>query len=113
MKKDKAKKNDPNSERGSGERLSFTTFLAIIIHAGIIFGIGFQSSYAPSRPEINVTLATQPSANSPEVADFLAQFNQEGSGSENEAKKVRFECSRGYHIIVACQSAYFYTDTHA
>ncbi len=73
---------------GTRERLSFTTFLAIVVHAAIIFGIGFSVSMPNLPPQINVTLATQPSQSAPEIADFMAQFNQEGSGTENEVKKV-------------------------
>lgn len=80
-------KRDTMNEK-STDRLSLTTAIAIALHAAVIFGIGFNYATEDSSKEINVTLANQPSELAPETADFLAQFNQEGSGTEQEAKKI-------------------------
>ncbi len=68
------------------DRFGFTTFLALAFHAAVFLGIGFQiPKPSPSPPSIEVTLATQPSTERPEQADFLAQANQAGSGTETDA----------------------------
>jgi len=74
---------DPGIE--PGDRLSFTLFLAIAIHGALILGITF--TYVTSRPSthtMEVTLAQQRSKNQPDKVDFLAQFNQVGSGTLQE-----------------------------
>ena len=71
---------DPGIE--PGDRLSFPLFLAIAIHGALILGITF--TYVTSRPSthtMEVTLAQQRSKNQPDKLDFLAQFNQVGSGT--------------------------------
>lgn len=64
------------------DRLGFTLFLASVLHALVILGITFD---LPTPSELSktleITLATQPSAQQPEKADYLAQMNQEGSGT--------------------------------
>lgn len=76
---------DLNPGIGPGDRLSFTMFLAIALHAAIILGVTF--TYVTSKPSshtMEVTLAHQRSQNAPDKADFLAQFNQVGSGTLEE-----------------------------
>ncbi|MCH8542176.1 MAG: TonB family protein [Alcanivorax sp.] len=63
------------------DRLSFTLFVAVAVHATLIFGVGF----APERPAagartLEVTLTQHRSEQAPEDADFIAQANQVGSG---------------------------------
>lgn len=70
------------------DRLSFTVFMAIVLHAMIVLGITF----APEDPEtaadtLEITLA-QRSDEAPEEADFLAQSNQRGSGTEAEVSEL-------------------------
>ncbi len=78
--------NDPVS---SGDRLSFTVFMAIAVHAMLIFGVSFKlNSGDQIAPTLNVTLATHQSMAAPEKADFLAQFDQEASGTEQQAKEL-------------------------
>lgn len=64
------------------DRLGFTLFLAAAVHLALILGVSF------SLPEPNmvsktldVTLASFKSAEKPKQADFLAQHDQQGSGS--------------------------------
>lgn len=73
----------------SNERISFTAFLAIAVHAIIILGIGAMA-LAPLEvpPTLNVTLATYQSDNAPEQADFLAQHNQEASGDADDVREL-------------------------
>jgi len=65
-----------------GGRLSLTIFLAAAAHAALITGATFTYvTKKPSTHTMEVTLAKQHSKRSPERADFLAQFNQAGSGA--------------------------------
>jgi protein TonB len=69
-------------ERFEHDRLGFTLLLALAVHALVILGISFspeQRSKIASKLEI--TLAQYRSDKAPERADFLAQHDQEGSGT--------------------------------
>jgi protein TonB len=67
------------------DRLSFTVFLAIALHAAIILGVTFTIiKKGPSTHTMEVTLAQHRTKNPPDKADFLAQFNQAGSGTLRE-----------------------------
>lgn len=73
----------------ASDRLSFTVFMAIAIHALIILGINFSLPPASKGSQtIEITLATHKSAKAPKEADFLAQHNQEGSGTEEQARQI-------------------------
>lgn len=77
------------STAASGDRLSFTLFMAIAIHGLVIFGLGFEASKpSESAPSVIVTLATHNNTEKPEKPDFMAQANQLGSGSEKDAKEI-------------------------
>lgn len=74
---------------GSGDRLSFTFFLAAALHALVIFGFTFSvDSGSKIAPTLNITLATHKAKVAPEKADFLAQHNQEASGTIDEVKEL-------------------------
>lgn len=64
------------------DRLRFAVFMAVAVHALIVLGLGFEAQGRPvlSRP-LEITLAQQESENRPEQADYLAQLNQQGSGT--------------------------------
>ncbi len=67
------------------DRLSFTFFLAGALHVAIILGVTFTYlDRSSSTHTMEVTLAQHRSNNQPEKADFLAQFNQQGSGTLEE-----------------------------
>lgn len=71
------------------DRLSFTLFVAAALHALLLFGIGIKDSMAERRaPSLNITLATHNDKNANPDADFIAQFNQEASGSESEVREL-------------------------
>jgi protein TonB len=62
--------------------LGFTLLVAAALHAVFILGVSFtreQRDHAASKLEI--TLAQYKSAQAPQRADYLAQHNQEGSGT--------------------------------
>lgn len=76
----------------ASDRLSFTVFVAIALHALIILGINFKSPPAAKGSQtIEITLATHKSTKAPKEADFLAQHNQEGSGTEEKARQLSTE----------------------
>lgn len=73
----------------TGDRLSFTFFIAIAVHAMLIFGIGFTIDSGPKiAPTLNITIATHKSQAPPEKADFIAQHNQQASGTIDEVKEL-------------------------
>lgn len=64
------------------DRLGFTLFLAALIHLALLLGIGF-TFVEPKQISrtLEITLATFKSEKKPAKADFLAQENQQGSGT--------------------------------
>lgn len=73
----------------AGDRLSFTLFLALVIHGILLLGITFTlPPIKNASPTIEVTLATHKVADAPKEADFLAQNNQDASGTLDEAKQL-------------------------
>lgn len=64
------------------DRLGFTLFLAAVLHAALILGLGFTLA-EPSQisKTLEITLSTFQSEEKPKEADFLAQNNQQGSGT--------------------------------
>jgi protein TonB len=76
----------------SADRLSLTLFLAVVVHALVILGVGFSSPRMKppqSPPMIEVTLAERPTAEAPPDHDFLAQANQDGGGESEEKQRPR------------------------
>lgn len=72
------------------DRLMFTVFFAIAIHGALIFGIRFASKPASEiMPSLDITIVKHDSQKENNDADFLANANQEGSGTEDEAKKLQ------------------------
>ena len=69
-------------EIGPGDRLSFAIFLAVALHAVLIFGVTFtQARKQPATHSLEVTLARERSSHRPEAPDFLAPIDQVGSGT--------------------------------
>ena len=64
------------------DRLGFTIFLAAALHAALILGLGFSLSEPMQiSKSLEITLSTFKSEDKPKDADFLAQDNQQGSGT--------------------------------
>ncbi|MDB5982768.1 MAG: hypothetical protein JWQ69_3783 [Pseudomonas sp.] len=64
------------------DRLGFTLLIAALVHVALILGVGF--SFVPPTEisrTLEITLATFKSKEAPDKADFLAQENQQGSGT--------------------------------
>ena len=71
--------------QNTGDRFSFALFIAIAAHALIILGVTFTiPEPSPSASSLSVTLVTHRSDTAPEETDFLAQANQQASGTESE-----------------------------
>lgn len=65
---------------------------ALAVHAAIIFGISFAPLVLPRLaipPALDITIVQLPSEQTPQEVNFLAQANQEASGTEEEANKPR------------------------
>ncbi|KRW61562.1 energy transducer TonB [Pseudomonas sp. TTU2014-080ASC] len=64
------------------DRLGFTLFIAALLHVVLILGLGFTLA-DPSQisKTLEITLSTFKSEEKPKDADFLAQENQQGSGT--------------------------------
>ncbi len=71
-------------------RFRNAVLLACAVHAALILAISFTASTPTpyTTPQIEVTLATAPSATAPADAQQLAQANQEGSGDEADINQI-------------------------
>ncbi|MGH8485424.1 MAG: TonB family protein, partial [Pseudomonas sp.] len=66
----------------AADRLGFTLFLAALVHLALILGLGFTFTKPEEiRRTMEITLSTFKSDKAPEKADYLAQDNQQGSGT--------------------------------
>ncbi|MBU2863456.1 TonB family protein [Reinekea marina] len=77
---------------GAIDRLSFTVFLAIALHALLIFGVSFSSfTQKQSSPTLDVTLSVHKSNEevSLDEADFLADNDQVGSGTLDDKQLLK------------------------
>ncbi len=64
------------------QRFKFIFLGSVIIHLSIIFGVHWSTNDpTPPAPTLEITLAQFKSDQQPEEADFLAQANQQGSGT--------------------------------
>ena len=73
----------------AGDRLGFTLFLALAVHGVLLFGVGFAPEEPRAAPNsLDVTLATHRADDAPEEADFIAQANQVGSGTEEDKSEL-------------------------
>src|SRR5690554_6729852 len=68
------------------DRFSFTLFMAVVVHEAVVVGITFApESPRSSAQTMEITLSQPDDEQAPEKADFLAQTNQQGSGTEDES----------------------------
>lgn len=82
----------PESTVDTADRLSFTLFLALAVHALLIFGVSFTlPERGQAAPTLDVTLANHRDSRAPEEADYLAQHNQQASGTEEQARQLTTE----------------------
>lgn len=73
----------------TGDRLSMTLLFATVVHAVLIFGVGFTDEDGPGSalPALDVILVQSATQEIPEKADFLANAAQTGGGTSEEAKR--------------------------
>ncbi|TDG15674.1 energy transducer TonB [Seongchinamella unica] len=70
---------------GEHKRMRNAVLVAAGLHVLLAFAVSFSSQSSPHyNPQIEVTLATRPSAQAPDEARHIAQQNQKGSGQEAE-----------------------------
>jgi protein TonB len=82
----------------SNDRLMFAIFIALMLHAMVVLGISFTAEESPAfSSTLDVTLAGYRSNEAPEDADFLAQENQQGSGTLEEAKIQTTDVEAEFH----------------
>lgn len=68
------------------DRLGFTLFVAALLHLALILGVSFSFAKPEEiRRSMDITLAMFKSEVKPHKADFLAQENQQGSGTLDKA----------------------------
>ncbi len=74
----------------ASDRLGFTLFLALCLHAIVVLGVGFSPSDQSAReplPTLDIIIANSRSAETVDNPDFLAQVDQAGGGnSEDKAR---------------------------
>lgn len=78
-----------SSAVSENDRLGFTVVMALALHVLIVFGLGFES-FAPdaSARLMEVTLTQFKNDETPDQADFIAQHNQQGSGTLDKTAQL-------------------------
>ncbi len=68
------------------ERLVTTLFFAVLLHGIVIFGVGFVpgENSASRQTSVEVTLVQQVDSSTPDLADYLAQVSQAGTGNTRD-----------------------------
>lgn len=70
------------------DRMSFTTIMAVAIHAIVILGVGFNSlSHNSATSSLEVTLSTHQERHN-DKADYLALSDQKGSGTLDKRAEI-------------------------
>ncbi|MBT4523015.1 MAG: energy transducer TonB [Halieaceae bacterium] len=70
----------PAISRDQHDTLGFALFMAAIFHFTLILGLTFDATQSTNQSrQIEVTLATRPTAAAPDEARYIAQANQVGS----------------------------------
>ena len=89
--------SDPTAN--SIDRLGFTISLALAMHAAIILGIGFAPNDSPEQAglsRLEITLA-QHSSEADDQADYLAQLNQQASGTQEHKAELTTTQQAEFH----------------
>ncbi len=71
----------------ASDRLGFTLFLALTLHAIVVLGVGFtqtDKNSAEPLPSLDIIIANSKSFNEAEDPDYLAQVDQTGGGNADE-----------------------------
>tara|TARA_R110000868_G_scaffold411493_3_gene704650 strand:+ start:14969 stop:15874 length:906 start_codon:yes stop_codon:yes gene_type:complete len=82
----------------ANDRLGFALCLALALHAAIILGISFSPEARQAvATKLEITLSQYRSQTKPKQADFLAQSNQQGSGTLKEAAMLTTRDKAQFH----------------
>ena len=71
----------------ASDRLGFTLFLALTLHAIVVLGVGFtQSDHSTAEPlpSLDIIIANSKSLDTVDNPDYLAQVDQAGGGNADE-----------------------------
>ena len=71
----------------ASDRLGFTLFLALTLHAIVVLGVGFTQSKRSNLeplPSLDIIIANSKSLEAVENPDYLAQVDQAGGGNADE-----------------------------
>ncbi len=78
----------PGPRIGEAERLRATVVLSLLLHALVIFGVGFAlEDAAPLVPTLDVIQTRTQTPLTPAQADFLAQANNQGGGEQDKSSR--------------------------
>ncbi|MCR6497258.1 TonB family protein [Thermomonas sp. S9] len=78
----------PGPRIGETERLRATVVLSLLLHALVIFGVGFAvEDAAPLVPTLDVIQTRTQTPLTPAQADFLAQANNQGGGEQDKSSR--------------------------
>ncbi|MFT5577481.1 MAG: protein TonB [Paraglaciecola psychrophila] len=80
------------------DRLGFAFCVALAVHAAVILGISFdRQDRSLAQSKLEITLAQHRSKSAPKEADFLAQSNQQGSGTLQQAAMLTTRQQADFH----------------
>ena len=80
------------------EPMGYTLGIAVVIHIALVFGITFtEIEKRASQQVLEITLAQTKSLTAPQEADFLAQSNQEASGTIDEKRELSTDVKADFH----------------
>ena len=82
-----AQSQDIRPRISASDRLGFTLFLALMLHAIVVLGVGFTQSQSANQdaiPSLDIILANSQSFEEVENPDFLAQVDQAGGGKADD-----------------------------
>lgn len=78
-----------NTAANHNDRLTFTLFVSVVLHLVVILGVGFSvMKNKATPPMLEITLAQHATFDEPEQADYLAQHNQQASGTLEKQKEL-------------------------
>lgn len=86
-----------SASASSSDRLSFTIFVASMMHAILIFGVVFTAPKVNMPHVMEVTLAQHRGKHADKDADFLADASQQGSGTLEHAELVTSPQQSRFH----------------
>ena len=88
----------PTAEIQSPERFGFIVCFATALHLAVILGISFSvGDIDVKQPSLEVTLAQYQSKNAPDKADYIAQYDQLGSGTQQEKAELSSRMESDFH----------------